>query len=149
MYAHALLLYTSAATVEDSELYRLLLKTKPKRQGEPDWNEGRNRTVAIPFKSYWAVTDTTDEIQTAEVRTFGWLGSARCWSTDSHRSTTKQDILGQDPLKAYGFRSMDKFGSKLAPPKWFKDDEVRGAMLARGLRSNDPSLTYTTIHIHK
>jgi hypothetical protein len=54
--------------VEDSELYQRLLATRPQRQGEVEWNEGRNRTVVVPFKSYWTVTDTTDEIQTAEVR---------------------------------------------------------------------------------
>ena len=53
--------------MEDSELYRRLLATRPERQGPVEWNEGRNRTVQVPFKSYWAVTDTTDEIQTAEV----------------------------------------------------------------------------------
>lgn len=56
------------ATVEGSELYQRLLETRPERQGRVEWNEGRNRTVQVPFKSYWAVTDATDEIQTAEVR---------------------------------------------------------------------------------
>lgn len=54
--------------MEPSELYQCLLATRPPRQGAVEWNEGRNRTVNVPFKSYWAVTDTTDEIQTAEVR---------------------------------------------------------------------------------
>jgi hypothetical protein len=60
---------TQTETVEPSELYQRLLATRPPRQGAVEWNEGRNRTVNVPFKSYWAVTDTTDEIQTAEVRT--------------------------------------------------------------------------------
>lgn len=57
----------TTATVEGSELYQRLLQTRPARQGRLEWNEGRNRTVTVPFKSYWAVTDATDEIQTAEV----------------------------------------------------------------------------------
>lgn len=68
--------------------------------GVIEWKEGRNKTVNIPFKSYWSVTDSTDEIQTAD------------------------DLLGGDAMEAYGFRSMDKFGWRVKPPLWFKDDEV-------------------------
>lgn len=58
------------------------------------------------------------------------------WPSVAHDHDHTQDILGQDPLQAYGFRSMDKFGVKLKPPAWFKDDEVGGWVDARS-RPND------------
>lgn len=54
-------------------------------------------------------------------------------------------------MRAYGFRSLDKFGSKIAPPKWLKDDEVR----ARHTRIPDTNTrprihtyAYTTTALH-
>lgn len=93
-------------TIEEEGPYRAIHAT---RQNDThthphalhvEWNEGRNRTVRVPFKSFWSVTDSTDEIQTAD------------------------DLLGGSVSEAYGFRSYDKFGCKVSPPKWFKTDET-------------------------
>lgn len=91
-------------TIEESHLYRAIHATKPSSPqngpGEIEWSGGRNRTVKVPFKYYWTVTDTTDEIQTAE------------------------DILGGDPEELYAWRTQDKFGQSIKPPSWFETDEV-------------------------
>jgi len=81
--------------------------TKARADSVVEWKEGRNKTVDVPFKYYWSVTDSTDEI-----------------------STVDDLLMGKGPGEegaeggAYGWKGFDRFGKRVVPPLWFKTDET-------------------------
>lgn len=104
-----------ASTIETAGPYAAIYATrrndsKSLAEGVVEWKEGRNRTVDVPFKYYWSVTDSTDEIQTVDDMLLG------------------EEVGGEDGAEEeegpYAWKGFDRFGTRLSPPAWFKQDET-------------------------